>query len=140
MPGAQGDKGLDGAHGLDGVDGTNGLDGLGFDDIVVEHDGERGFTFKFVRGERVKTFGTFTIPAMIHRGVFQDGTTYTRGDAVTWGGHVWIAKDETSIKPDYTPASAKVWSLAVKAGRDGKAGKDGKNGPPGKDGKDGKLH
>ena len=136
VPGAAGEKGLDGT---DGRDGKDGLDALGFDDIKVEHDGERGFSFKFVRGDREKTFGAFTVPSMIHRGVFEQGKTYERGDCVTWGGHCWHAKATTSQKPDFTPASAQVWSLAVKAGRDCKEGKAGNDGAPGKDGKDGKL-
>ena len=46
--------------------------------------------------------------------------TYVRGDAVTWGGSLWIAQKETSAKPD-SPESG--FRLAVKKGRDGKDAK-----------------
>jgi integrin beta 3 len=130
-----GERGADGRHGRDGVDGKHGVDGLGFDDIEVTHDGERGFIFTFVRGETRKTFGAFIVPAMIYRGVFADGTEYQRGDVVTWGGSMWHAKEVTSAKPGEAAPASRAWTLAVKAGRDGKAGAPGKDGINGKDGK-----
>lgn len=118
-PGRDGAQGLPGRSGLDGKDG---LDGLGFDDIQVEHDGERRFTFKFARGGREKTFGAFTIPAMIHRGVWIEGKAYEAGDVVTWAGSGWIAKTDTTQKPgDGSPD----WLLAIKRGRDGRDAKGG---------------
>ena len=95
--------------------GPKGNDGLGFDDMKFIHDGERGFSFQFIRGKEVKDY-SFTIPAMIYRDVFRDGEKYVSGDAVTWGGSLWIAKAETSAKPGESPD----WKLAVKKGRDGK--------------------
>lgn len=127
LPGGQGDKGLDGK---DGINGKDGVDGLGFDDIEVDYDGERSFTLKFVQGERVKTFGSFTLPIMIYRGVFQVGKSYERGDTVTWGGASWVASQTTTAKPGENGVESRAWQLAVKKGTDGKAG------PPGKDGKD----
>lgn len=126
-PGRDGRDGLPGLLGLPGVDGQ---DGLGFDDLSVVHDGERGFTVRFVRGEHVKAFA-FRLPVVIYRGVFAEGQSYEQGDAVTFGGHMWIAKTATTLKPDFTPAAAKDWTLAVKEGRRGKDGSDGKQGPQG---------
>lgn len=129
LPGLQGEKGLDGR---DGSDGKNGLDGLGFDDLQVEHDGERGFTLKFVCGDQVKAF-PFTLPIVLDRGVYRDGTAYEKGDAVSWGGSLWIAQDKTAVKPD-TPEGG--WRLSVKRGRDGRDGERGEKGLPGQAGKD----
>lgn len=92
----------------------DGLDGLGFDDLTVEHDGERGIVLRFVRGEQVKEFRAH-LPVMLYRGVFNDGHTYERGDTVTWGGHLWHCNEETRDKP----GTSKSWTLAAKRGRDG---------------------
>lgn len=113
------------------------MDGLGFDDLVVEHDGERTFSIRFVRGDRVKDCGSFVVPAVIYRGVWQDGQTYEKGDAVTFGGSQWIAKDTTTDKPDEHVGAGRAWQLAVKKGRDGKPGPQGPNGPQGPRGEKG---
>lgn len=97
----------------------DGADGLGFDDLSVLHDGERGFTVQFSHGDQVKAF-SFTIPCVIYRDLWSDGRTYEKGDAVTFGGCMWVAKDATTAKPDFTPAAAKFWRLAVKEGRKGR--------------------
>jgi hypothetical protein len=107
--------GADGAHGKDGERGAPGLDGFGFDDLSFDHDGERGFVLRFVKGERTKEFA-FEVPAVIDRGVYRDGAVYKTGDGVTWAGSYWIAQKETSAKPD----SGDGFRLAVKRGRDGK--------------------
>lgn len=104
-----------------GLNGKDGADGLGWDDLVVEHDGERTFTIKFMRGERVKVAGSFTIPADIYRGVYVEGKTYERGDGVTWAGSEWHCHEPTTTKPG---DGSKAWTLKVKRGRDGKDGKD----------------
>lgn len=115
-PGRDGQTGLPGRDGEKGADGRDGLDGLGFDDIDVQHDGERSFTFAFKRGDRAKTFGAFTIPSVIYRDVYVNGQAYRAGDAATFGGSLWIAKCDTKSKPG-TNAD---WKLAVKRGADGK--------------------
>lgn len=97
----------------------DGKDGFGFDDLSVLHDGERGFTFQFSRGEQTKSF-SFTIPCVIYRDLWTEGKSYEQGDAVTFGGCMWVAKEGTTTKPDFTPASTKFWRLAVKEGRKGR--------------------
>lgn len=92
-----------------------GKDGLGFDDLTFEHDGERGFVLRFVRGDVVKEF-PFTVPVVLDRGVYREGQKYAAGDGVTWAGSYWIAQKETVSKPD----SGGDFRLAVKRGRDGK--------------------
>lgn len=123
LPGVPGDRGTDGQHGKDGAD------GLGFDDLSVLHDGERGVTFRFQKGDHVKDF-TVTFPVPIQRGVFTEGKTYSRGDIVTWGGSSWHANEPTTVKPG---EGSKSWSLCVKRGRDGKDGTPGADGKPGRD-------
>ncbi|MDX0310555.1 hypothetical protein GOC54_05380 [Sinorhizobium meliloti] len=100
-----------------GKDGDPGNDGLGFDDLDVSYDGEKSITLKFTQGERVKEFA-FTMPVVIDRGVYRDGSEYKAGDGVTWGGSFWIAQKDTSAKPD----AGDDWRLSVKRGRDGKHG------------------
>jgi hypothetical protein len=94
----------------------DGADGLGFDDMSVEHDGGRGFTLRFARGEIVKEFA-FALPVVLDAGVWRDGKSYAAGDGVTWAGSYWIAQKDTESKPD---AADGGWRLAVKRGRDAK--------------------
>lgn len=109
-----------GPAGDPGIAGKDGRDGFGFDDFAVVHDGERGFTFRFTKGEQVKDF-PFTVPVDIYRGVYVEGRTYERGDGATWGGSEWHCNETTTSKPG---DGSKSWTLKVKRGRDGKdAGK-----------------
>ena len=100
-----------------GKDGDQGQDGIGFDDMTLDYDGERTFTFLFQRGERVEE-RKFVVPVVLDRGVYRADTDYAKGDAVTYGGSVWIAQTDTKTKPD----GSADWRLAVKKGRDGRDG------------------
>lgn len=131
--GLPGVPGRDGNHGKDGLNGKDGADGLGFDDMDVEYDGERGLTLRFSQGERLKEF-PFTLPIPLDRGQHKAGADYIRGDAVTHGGSLWIAQKATEDKPGTSDA----WRLAVKCGRDGKHGKDGERGERGPEGRAGR--
>lgn len=95
-------------------EGKNGLDGVGFDDMTAEYDGERTITFRFERGENVKTF-SFDMPVVLDRGVWREGE-FKAGDGVSWAGSFWIAQRSTDAKP----GSGEDWRLAVKRGQDGK--------------------
>lgn len=114
-PGRDGRDGKDGI-GAKGVDGRDGADGFGFDDLQVEHDGERRITMKFVKGERVKQFES-VFAVVLDRGVYRESAPYEKGDGVTWGGSFWIAQKATDERPD---GGTGAWRLAVKKGRDGK--------------------
>ncbi len=59
-----------------------------------------------------------SVPRMEYRGVWSEGLGVCRkGDAVTFGGSLWICRaEETTDKPGTSPA----WQLAVKKGRDGR--------------------
>jgi integrin beta 3 len=116
-----------------GPAGRDGVDGVGFDDLRVDHDGERTFTITAVRGAVVKSLGTFTVPVPLYREVWIDGRTYEPGDSVTWAGSEWHCRTTTTTKPG---DGSKAWTLKVKRGRDGKDGKDGSSGPPGPAGRD----
>jgi hypothetical protein len=63
---------------------------------------------------------TLRSPSLLYRGVFRDGDQYDGGDAVTYGGSLWVALRATTTKPgDGSPD----WRLAVKKGRDGRDAK-----------------
>lgn len=119
---------LQGAAGKDGRDGT-------LENLKAIYDGERTVTLCFKNGDPIDG-GVIKFPVLIYRGIYEAGKSYEKGDSVTQGGAVWIAKDDTEVKPDWTPTASKSWWLAAKAGRDGKEGKPGKDGANGRDGKD----
>jgi hypothetical protein len=99
-----------------GKDGEPGRDGFGFDDLKFEHDGEREFKLRFIKGDAVKEF-PFRVPVMIYRGVYREGEQYEQGDVCTWGGSLWHCDTQTKDKPG---GEQKCWTLAAKKGRDGK--------------------
>jgi hypothetical protein len=117
--GKDGTNGQDGADGLPGEPGKDGADGFGLDDFDCQPVDERTIKLMFTRGETCHSY-ELEFPVTIYRDVFKAGETYARGDAVTWGGSLWIAQKETDAKPD-SPESG--WKLAVKKGRDGKDAK-----------------
>lgn len=88
-------------------------DGFGFDDLSADFDGDRTVTLRFVRGEDEKAFA-IPLPIPVYRGVWKAGT-FRRGDTVTFGGNLWIAKQDTEGRP----GGDATWQLAVKRGRDG---------------------
>lgn len=103
-----------GKDGEDGKDGKDGADGLGLEDLTFELSETGRAVAKFQRGEVVKAV---KLPSIVDRGIFREGETYEKGDAVTWGGSLWIAQEDgVTEKPEAT----KAWRLAVKKGRDGK--------------------
>jgi hypothetical protein len=103
--------------GKDGENGLPGADGFGFDDLLFSYDGEKTITLRFEKDDRIKEIDV-VLPVVIDRGVYRDGNEYKAGDAVTWAGSLWIAKKDTSSKPD----ASEDWRLSVKRGRDGRDG------------------
>lgn len=93
-----------------------GRDGSGFDDMeeVLSDDG-RLIIRRYKRGAETKEFH-HRVPMIIDRGVYSEEREYATGDAVTWGGSLWIAQAPTAQKP----GQSDTWRLAVKRGRDGK--------------------
>lgn len=133
LPGVQGPAGEKGAAGSDGINGKDGRDGT-LENLKLSFDGERTVTFTFKDGTPIEG-GVIRFPTVIYREVFDVERAYEKGDAVTWGGHLWIAQEDSKgVKPSLNGLSAKEWKLAVKAGRDGKDGKPGLQGPKGEKG------
>jgi integrin beta 3 len=126
-----------GRDGAPGEPGKDGKDGITFDDFQpeVEYDGQRMVTFKIVsKGKSLEW--PYKIPMVIDRGVYRPETLYEHGDAVSFGGSIWIAqRDAPEGKPD---AGNGAWRLAVKHGRDGRDGKDGAKGERGLEGRPGR--
>lgn len=100
--------------GKDGERGKDGADGLGFEDLSFVEDEAGRPVAKFQRGDIVKSV---TLPCIIDRGIFKAESEYLRGDAVTFGGCLWIAKKDA---PEGKPGDGEGWRLAVKKGRDGR--------------------
>jgi hypothetical protein len=123
-----------GQKGEPGRDGVDGRDGVGFQDLdeTYEDDG-RVLVRRFIHdGVVVREFRHNT-KQLVYRGVYEVDKTYAAGDAVTWGGAVWIAKCETSAKPD-DHGHVRDWQLAVKRGAEGRQGKQGESGERGPQG------
>jgi integrin beta 3 len=94
-------------------------------------DGGRWLVRRFLRqGVVVKELRHQTA-ALIDRGVWESGRAYQRGDAVSWGGSLFIAQQATAAKPGTAEEDSRAWRLAVKRGGEGKPGKPGPPGPPG---------
>ena len=91
-------------------DGVNGKDALPVESIDIVQDG-RDVVIKLGDTKHVIKLDT-----VIDRGVWRDGE-YEKGDAVTYGGSLWIAQDSGAHG---APGTSKAWRLAVKKGRDGK--------------------
>lgn len=100
--------------GKDGERGNDGSDGFGFEDLELITDEAGRAVAKFQRGDVVKSI---VLPGFVDRGGFKAGTEYLRGDAVTFGGCLWIAQKDA---PEGKPAEGECWRLAVRKGRDGR--------------------
>lgn len=115
-------------------DGKDGKDGVGFDDLVLDYDGERALTFQFIREDGLVKSWEFTLPIPLVRDVYKQGN-YKRGDIVIRGGSMYVAGKDTATIPGIGDSD---WKLCTKAGRDGKPGAAGPPGPPGKNGQNGR--
>ncbi len=98
----------------DGAPGRDGADGLGFDDLDVAIEDEKGVVLRFSRGAQVKEF---RLPVPLDAGVYKPGELYRKGAVVTAQGSLWIAQADTRERPGDGSTS---WRLSVKKGRDGR--------------------
>lgn len=139
--GRDGKNGEPGPPGRDGLNGEPGKNGRDFDLKFFEsiaYDSERGFIWRFIDGDFVKEH-VVSVPAIIHKGIWDADVIYPAGSCVTYGGSMWIAKQETKgARPGLSTEESRVWILSVKVGRDGKQGPPGEKGMDGKDGRPGK--
>jgi Collagen triple helix repeat (20 copies) len=132
VPGRDGSPGERGEKGLDGKDGAPGRDGT-LDALRVEQLDER--RWRFVRSDGTPMPGDpIYLPMMVYKNVFVEGMAYDKGDAVTFGGSLWIARETTKNKPG---DGSTAWQLAAKEGRRGSQGLPGKDGAPGPKGERG---
>lgn len=86
-------------------------------DLVLADDG-RTVTLRFLGGDQVRE-KSIKLATIIDRGVFKRGETYEPGDAVSWGGSLWVAQAGTGDAPEES-RDGKPWRLAVKKGQNGK--------------------
>ena len=116
--GLPGPAGAQGPSGTPGSDGKDGRDGVSPDDLSFELDG-RSLTLVFSTRDREIRKSVTLSGLTLYRGLFETARTYEAGDAVTYGGSIYIAERGAPGKPA-TPDSG--WRLAVKHGRDGRDG------------------
>ncbi len=88
----------------------------GIDGLSVEPIDERRVRLMVGKGANSASC-ELNIPAIIDRGAWSELASYSRGDAVSFHGSLWIAQKDQPGKPD---AADSGWRLAVKRGRDGK--------------------
>lgn len=101
---------------------------------ISQAENFRTFYFQQYQTSGALPLETFSMPVVLQRDVYAEGTEYARGDCVTYDGSQWICcVDSTKGKPGISPD----WKLSVRRGREGRPGKDGKEGPQGKSGRDG---
>lgn len=110
-------RGLKGDKGDPGQKGDPGKDGFSLDDFQAASDDDgRTIKLTFSGGGITKTSEIKTA-IVLDRGVWREGT-FAKGDGVSYGGQFWIARKDTTEKPDFVEGGS--WRLAVKKGRDGK--------------------
>lgn len=95
----------------------NGKDAVQLDGFEISLDDD-GRTMKLsMKADGREISREVKIPSVIYRGVFRHGEKYEKGDALTYGGSLWIAvKDEA----EGVPGTCDDYKLAVKRGRDGR--------------------
>jgi len=90
----------------------DGRDGVSFDDFALESkDGGRTIVVKLRgAGHEETVVREVRTAALVYRGVYKTDTKYLHGDAMTYGGSMWVAqKDDPG-----TPGDGIGWKLAIK--------------------------
>lgn len=104
---------------------------------VVQLENQRSFGIEIELANGLKETSVISVPVLIYREIFRDGTEYEKGDVVTFGGCAWHCNtDKTKAKPGNGSADWKLMVKEGRAGKDGVNGKDGARGPDGPRGKD----
>ncbi|MBY0421862.1 MAG: hypothetical protein K2Q06_06125, partial [Parvularculaceae bacterium] len=105
----------DGATLMAGV--VVGPPGFSLEDFDVEQLADaRVLRFQFAREGLLKT-KEFRFPIVLDAGVYDPAKTYAQGDAVSWGGQLWIARRDAGAGEQ--PENGDAWRLAVLRGRSG---------------------
>jgi integrin beta 3 len=120
-------------QGRDGKDGAPGKDGLSFGDFMLDadYDGERCIRLRFSDAKGNLVIKEWRIPIPIYRGIWRSDAQYEIGDAVSRGGSVFIAKENTNQPPAEDNG---CWVMSTKRGRDGRDGAQGERGEKGERG------
>lgn len=113
--------------GKDGRDGQDGKDGISFESFEMEYIPEtHEIGIKAVAGGRVKEL-RFPAGGIRHGGYWRDGVKSLAAQTWTHGGTVYIAKRDTSAKPQN---GHEDWEVFARGGRDGERGPKGGDGTP----------
>lgn len=91
----------------------DGKDGLSVDDFDIGLDGHT-LTLSLKSGERTIT-RKLHVPFPLYRGTYKYKSAYEPGDAMTYGGNLWICLKSTIKAPP-----SDCWQLAIRKGKDGK--------------------
>jgi hypothetical protein len=92
-----------------------------------------GSTIKYVSGEHIAPGGPF----IEVRGTYDPATFYNMGQAVTYGGTLWVALQDNTV--GVTPTEGANWTAIAIQGEPGEDGADGADGINGVDGEDGRT-
>ena len=93
-----------------------GKDGVSFDDFSLTYDAERNEIVVKAQSGSVAKEVRAPIKGITLGGYWRDGTKAKAQEAWSLGGCLWVAKRDTSSKPD---ATSDDWLLAARKGRDG---------------------
>lgn len=92
------------------------VDGLASVTAELAEDA-RTVEIRTVKASGAHSLQRVAIPTMVYKDIYREGRIYTKGDTVTWAGHMWICKQETDAKP----VEGDNWRIAVKRGQDARA-------------------
>ena len=78
-----------------------------------------------LRGAIMQSAEGSEYPVPVYRGVYSSGTSYYKGDLVTYGGSSWVYSQTgpgSGVTPDVVSPGSAYWDLWASAGDDGDAG------------------
>lgn len=97
---------------------TNGKDGLDLRNFSAKQEkGGRVVLLTLSDGDRTEEV-RLEFPVILDRGYYAPGKAYEEGDAVTYGGSLWIAQSATDTAP---VVDDPTWRKAVMKGRDARS-------------------
>jgi hypothetical protein len=112
-------KNLGPVIGKDGRDGADGKDGFSLESFDLEYIEEtHEIRIKAACGDRSKEV-RFPAGGIRPAGYWRDGSKAKAGEVFTHDGSAWVAKCDTSARPD--PANKTDWVLLARKGRDGES-------------------
>jgi hypothetical protein len=110
-----------------GKDGNHGRDGASFESFELEYLPEsHEIAVKATAAGRTKEL-RYPAGGIRPGGYWREGTKAQPGEAWVHDGSLWIAKAETSSKPE---TRSEDWIIAARKGKDGERGNAGKDGSP----------